>query len=514
MKYLNITNFAILFAYIIVMTSCGGSGSKSGHHHADEHKHHVEKKEHHGHHHADEIPDLSFTIFTDDYELFVEFPALVVGEKSRLLAHFTQLSTYKPVRSAVVKAYTENDKSNVASVNKPLRDGIFTPTYIPKKAGKTSFVVTLSVDGKNLSFVIKNINVYKNEHDASHLIVEDHDGITYLKETSWFTEFAIEKVQKKEFDEIIKCSGKIISDSKDEISVVAPTAGVFTYFDRNIIPGKRVKKGQVIGAISGGVIEDDIKNRFSKAKASFEEAEENYIRAKKLVDDKIISKKQFAATKAQYIKAKSDYNLISKNYSKSGRLVYAPVSGIVSELMVMGNGSVKGGNNILVIRKDLNYMLRADLPKSYINSFNNIYDANFKMEYSDKVFSISELGGERIKSAYTGKMGTAFIPVYFNLPKEEQLITGSFAEVFLKSNNRKNVLTVPVDALMESNGNYYLYVQITGELFEERYVTPGRKDGYRVEILKGLEEGEYVITKGTYKVKQASMSNAVPTHTH
>lgn len=510
MNYFKITNIAILSAYIMLMISCQNVGKKSDNQHAAN----KATMDGHQHQHEEEIPTLTYTLFADDYELFVEFPALVVGEKSRLLAHFTRLSDYKPVKKAVVKAYCENDKTNIASVNKPLRDGIFTPTFIPNKAGNTIFVVTLAVDNKFITFKIRDTKVFKNEHDAFHMKVEEHDGITYLKETSWFTEFAVEKIQKSKFDEVIKCSGRIISDSKDEVSVIAPTAGIFSYSDRNIIPGKMVKKGQIIGVISGGVIDNNIRNKYSKARAAFEEAEENYARAKELVNDKIISQKQFTATKSLYIKTKSEYDIVSANYSKSGRLVYAPVSGIVSDLNIYGNDGVSGGDKILVIRKDLNYMLKADIPKTYISSFSNIYDANFKTEYSEEVFSVSALGGYRIKSSFTGKMGTAFIPVYFNLPKNEKLITGSFTEVYLKSNSQKDVVTVPIGALMESNGNYYIYVQITGELFEERYVTPGRKDGYRVEILKGLKAGEYVITKGTYKVKQASMSNAVPTHTH
>ncbi len=512
MKYIDTKNFIIITAYIILIFSCRGTTNDSGYNY--DHNHNKEEQEEHSHNHEDEVPDLSYTIFVDDYELFIEFPPLVVGEKTKMLIHFTDLKTYKPIKSSVMDLYTENDKSNIIKVKRPLKTGIYSPIYTPNKEGKTNLIINLFTEGKELTFVIKDIDIFNNKHDAFHVKTAKHDGISYLKETSWYSDFAIEKTTKIEFDELIKCAGEIISDSKGEVSVVAPVSGIFTYFDRNIIPGKKINKGDIIGSISGGDIDDNIRNKFSKAKADFEEAEDNYKRAKELIQENIISQKQFITTKSQYTKAKSEYELISQNYGKSGRLIYSPISGVVSDLSVKGNTAVNGGDNIIIILNNQNYMLKANLPKSYYNSFNNIYDANFKAEYSDKVFSISELGGKRIQSGYTGKIGTAYIPIYFNIPYNEEIIIGSFAKVYLKSNNKKEIIAVPVSSIMESNGNYFVYVQITGELFEERYVTLGKNDGYRVEIIKGLEEGEYVITKGTYKVKQASMSNAIPEHTH
>ena len=48
------------------------------------------------HSHADES-SLSFTHYTDETELFVEFPALVVGVESQFAAHVTQLSNHEPL---------------------------------------------------------------------------------------------------------------------------------------------------------------------------------------------------------------------------------------------------------------------------------------------------------------------------------------------------------------------------------------------------------------------------------
>ncbi len=48
------------------------------------------------------IPAKSMTLWTNNTELFVEFPALVVGKKSRFAAHFTILDKHQPVREGTV----------------------------------------------------------------------------------------------------------------------------------------------------------------------------------------------------------------------------------------------------------------------------------------------------------------------------------------------------------------------------------------------------------------------------
>ena len=59
-----------------------------------------------------------------------------------------------------------------------------------------------------------------------------------------------------------------------------------------------------------------------------------------------------------------------------------------------------------------------------------------------------------------------------------------------------------------------MYLQIEDEIFRKQEVTPGQSDGTRVEILKGLKIGDKVVTKGTYQVKLATASTAIPGHNH
>jgi hypothetical protein len=73
-------------------------------------------------------------------------------------------------------------------------------------------------------------------------------------------------------------------------------------------------------------------------------------------------------------------------------------------------------------------------------------------------------------------------------------------------------LTVPNTSLVEDQGIYFIYVQITPELFEKRLVTVGITDGVRSEILSGLDESERIVTRGAVNIKLAQSTGTLDAH--
>ena len=78
-------------------------------------------------------------------------------------------------------------------------------------------------------------------------------------------------------------------------------------------------------------------------------------------------------------------------------------------------------------------------------------------------------------------------------------------------------MSLPLSALTEEQGVYYVYVQVKGEkeAFLKKEVRTGQDNGERVEILSGLDVGDLVVVKGAYQVKLAASSTSVPEgHSH
>ena len=62
---------------------------------------HGHEHEHDGDHAAEEELDGggAVTLWSEKTELFMEYPALLVGEPAKLLVHLTALSDFAPIRS-------------------------------------------------------------------------------------------------------------------------------------------------------------------------------------------------------------------------------------------------------------------------------------------------------------------------------------------------------------------------------------------------------------------------------
>ncbi|MCK5730556.1 MAG: hypothetical protein KAH68_05750, partial [Draconibacterium sp.] len=73
-------------------------------------------------------------------------------------------------------------------------------------------------------------------------------------------------------------------------------------------------------------------------------------------------------------------------------------------------------------------------------------------------------------------------------------------------------LTIPISALLEEQGIFSVFVQITPELFEKREVKTGATDGLKTEILKGLTQHERVVSKGAILIKLAQATGALDAH--
>ncbi|MHC4532956.1 MAG: efflux RND transporter periplasmic adaptor subunit [Planctomycetota bacterium] len=67
----------------------------------------------------------------------------------------------------------------------------------------------------------------------------------------------------------------------------------------------------------------------------------------------------------------------------------------------------------------------------------------------------------------------------------------------------QTVIAVPESAVVDDEGSPVVFIHLAGETFGKRRVELGQKDNGLVQVLLGLNEGEYVTTKGAYAVLEA-----------
>ncbi len=131
-------------AYFVISYLQGGPGHSE---HDQQHGHGPEDHGagEHGHAHGDERPTLVYTHFNEYSELFVEFPALVVGQESAFAAHFNDLVHFKPLVEGKVTVILSGGGNPAERfvVEGPTVPGIFRPVAVPKHSGKRNLIFEL-----------------------------------------------------------------------------------------------------------------------------------------------------------------------------------------------------------------------------------------------------------------------------------------------------------------------------------------------------------------------------------
>lgn len=347
-------------------------------------------------------------------------------------------------------------------------------------------------------------------HDAG---VDSHaDEIRFTRQQAQVAALATETVRPAAFSSVIRTSGQVETLQGDEQTIVATTAGVVFFKNASLAEGAAVKKGETVVTISAKTLQDG--DPVMKAKAEFESAEKEYLRAKRLVVDKIISEKAFEESRVRYETARAAFQGQAGSITSNGMSVASPISGYVKSRLVGQGEYVSVGQAIAVVARNRRLQLRADVSESNFKHLREIRSANFKMSYDDNVYRLSDMNGRLLSYGKSADGGVSYIPVTFEFDNVGDIVPGAFAEVYLLTAARDNVITVPVSALTEEQGLFFVYLKVADEVFRKQEVVVGQDDGDRIEIVKGLKSGDVVVTEGASQVRLASVASAIPEHTH
>lgn len=465
-----------------------------------------------------EAEPLAQTLYTDKTELFVQYNPLVVGEVSTLATHLTQLGEiFKPLTDAKVTiSLIVNGKGVRNTATTPKTGGLYVIDLKPSAAGKGTLVVDIQSKDYTDKITIENVVVYANAEASQKAGHHDEvaGAIAFSKEQAWKIEFATAPAAKQEFHEVIRTNGQLISAPGDEMVIAANADGIVRFSGNKAQAGMAVQHGTPLFVISGdNLTQKNVDSSIRESRATYLKLKADYERASELVKDKIISQREFQTTKLAYDNARNDYNTVSKNYSGKGLGVAAPMSGFISSVSVTDGQFVQAGTPLATVSKNKRLLLRANVSQRYFSKLPGITSANFTLP-DGKTYDTSDLNGKVASFGKSAAANSAFIPISFEIDNMGGLISGSTVQVFLKSGAVANALVIPFTAVMEEQGIYYVYVQAGGESFVKREVQLGVNDGKNVQVLKGVAEGERVVSKGAYQIKLSAASGAMPAHSH
>jgi membrane fusion protein, heavy metal efflux system len=467
---------------------------------------------------AESLEPLAYTLYTDKSELFVEFKPLVVGQTSKFAAHLTVLGeNFLPyTEGTVTVSFIQDGKGIKNTANAPGSPGIFRLALQPAQAGMGKLVFDIQTKDFTDQFIIDSIPVYADEKTAIAAQPKESAGsdISYLKEQAWKVEFANTPVMKETMYDVIKATGEIQSAPGDEVTIAAKSNGIIKFVGNNNVTGSAIRAGQTMFTVTGGEIAfENVEAAKQTARAELATAKTEYERANELIKDKLITQGEFQQAKLRYEQAQITLNNLGRNYS-GGKSLSSPINGFIKNIMVSEGQYVSAGQPLATVTKNQRLILKADVSLKDADKINSIQEANFTIIQNKQSFNTKNLNGKLLAVGKTTAGNSPFIPVHFQIDSKPGMLPGSFAEVFLKTIPINDALVIPVSALVEEQGIFYVYVQTEGESFQKRELKLGANDGQKVQVLSGVSEGERVVTKGGYQIKLSQASGALPAHGH
>jgi len=473
---------------------------------------------------ADDQPEhdnLSFTIYSDELELFVEFPPLIIGKSATFITHFTRLEDFKPLLQGVLTLTLSGPSTQSVAVEGPSRPGIFEPSITPDTSGDFTLSFTIETETLIVEFIIEHVEIFTGDEEAElHAAeCEDHDhggdGIRFLKEQVWKIDFETQFVERSDFQEIIKTTGRILPAQGDEYMITARHGGIVVFRKNNIFSGNKVRKGESLFNISAsGLVDDNIKEKYLQTRSKYEKSKANYIRNQSLIRDKLITEREFLESKYEFEIDSNAFQVIRHNYFEGGAEIRSPETGFIQRVYVSEGEFVEQGQLLASISLNQNLIIQADVPQQYFHKLEFITSANIVTPYDNKLYDIDNLDGHLISYGRNTDPSGLYTQVYFQMNNPGKLMPGSFVEVYLKAKPVRDVIVIPRSALIEEFSNYYVFIQTGGERYEKSEVTVENDDGMNVMIRAGLQEDDRVVTKGAYRIKLASMSSDLPSHGH
>lgn len=183
----------------------------------------------------------------------------------------------------------------------------------------------------------------------------------------------------------------------------------------------------------------------------------------------------------------------------------APTTGIVNEIKVTSGQQVDVGTQLLSIVNLTTVLIEAQVFENDLPTVRAATRASFTNEaLGGEAYTVGTKDGDgRLLSiGQTVNQQTRTFPVIYEMKNPlGQLKDGMFVDITIDTSGDRQVLAVPKAAVVNDQGQTYVFVFQGGEAFEKRMVALGSEGTDYFEVKTGLKDGERVVVEGIYQLR-------------
>lgn len=267
--------------------------------------------------------------------------------------------------------------------------------------------------------------------------------------------------------------------------------------------GDRVEKGDLLVRLDDRDLQarvEEARQAVNAAESNLQNAERDYNRFKKMLEDKAVSEREFDTVRTRYETAQAQLKQASESLKAAEAVlsyaeIRSPVSGVVVDKLMDVGDNTQPSRPLLAIYDPANLRLEAAVPENMAQGFKVGDELQMTIDTIEKTQQrpVSGVIEEIVPQADVGSRSILF---KVRIPHGLSVVEGTFARLLIPSKDRVR-LCVAQSAVREVGQLRFVDVVRPDKTLERRQVKLGERSPFgRVEALSGLEAGETVVLYG------------------
>lgn len=303
------------------------------------------------------------------------------------------------------------------------------------------------------------------------------------------------KVERKDLSLLVSASGQI--EAQEQAQVRFQASGQLAWV--GVAEGDRVKKWQALASLDKRELEKRLEkelNDFMTEKWTFDQTHDDYQEEK---DNAVITKEiERILDKAQFSLSNQVIAVELADLALKYATIYSPIEGIVTQIdsPLPGVNITPAQATFTVVNPDsLALYLKVD--ETQVAKLAEGQEAKISLDaFPNRVFDglVAKIGFTPLSG-----QGTYYQVIIAFEEKDPAFRVGMNGDGEILIEEKSDVLVVPESALIKRGDQYSVFRVVDGRV-QKQPVEVGLETNKGVEIIKGLSEGEVVVSSGVSKI--------------
>ena len=286
-------------------------------------------------------------------------------------------------------------------------------------------------------------------------------------------------------DEIV-VTGELLPD--EEVNLSFETSGQVV--EINFKEGSHVKQGQLLAKVNDRKLQAELKRLESQLKL----ANDRVYRQRTLLQHDAVSQEAYEQVRTELATLQADIDIVKAEIELTE--LRAPFDGVIGLRQISVGAYASPTTIVSKLTRIIPLKVEFAVPEKYVNEVNPGTGLTFTIDGSLQNYSATVYAKE---SALDRNTHTLTVRAMYANPNG-RLTPGRYASINLKKQEIQDAIAIPSEAIVPEMGKDKVFLYKSGKA-QPVDVTVGLRTEDRVQVLRGLNVGDTLITSGTLQLR-------------